>query len=50
VWTAVHGVTSALISMPGFPWPDVEALIDHICDIQNRGLSKPAHEDEGDTA
>ena len=50
VWTAFHGVTSALISMPGFPWPDVEALIDHICDIQNRGLSKPAHEDEGDTA
>jgi hypothetical protein len=36
--------------MPGFPWPDVETLVDHICDIQNRGLSEPAHEDEGDTA
>lgn len=50
VWTAFHGVTSALISMPGFPWPDVGALVDHICDIQNRGLSEPAHEDRGDTA
>ncbi|MDQ6853410.1 MAG: TetR/AcrR family transcriptional regulator [Actinomycetota bacterium] len=50
VWMTVHGVTSARISMPGFPWPDLEALVDHVCDIQNRGLSKPAHEDEGETA
>ena len=44
VWTAVHGVTSLLISMAGFPWPDVEALVDHVCDIQIRGLREPAHE------
>ena len=50
VWMAVHGVTSALISMPGFPWPDVEALVDHICDIQNRGLTTPDHEHQGDIA
>jgi AcrR family transcriptional regulator len=50
LWMAVHGVTSALVSMPGFPWPDVEALVDHISDIQNRGLSEPAHEEEGDRA
>jgi AcrR family transcriptional regulator len=49
VWMAVHGVTSALISMPGFPWPNVDALVDHITDIQMRGLTEPVHQDEGDT-
>ena len=48
VWTAVHGVTSLLISMPGFLWPDVEALVDHVCDTQTRGLREPAPEDQGD--
>jgi AcrR family transcriptional regulator len=49
VWAAVHGVTSLLISLPGFPWPDVETLVDHVCSIQNFGLSEPAHEDQGAT-
>jgi Tetracyclin repressor-like, C-terminal domain len=41
-WTAVHGITSLLISMPdNFPWPDRDALLDHICDVQIRGLSEP---------
>jgi AcrR family transcriptional regulator len=44
VWSAVHGVTSLLISMPGFPWPDIETLVDHVYDIQTRGLSELAHE------
>ena len=47
VWAAVHGVTSLLISMPGFPWPDVEKLVDHVCRIQNRGLSDSVHRDQG---
>ena len=47
VWAAVHGVTSLLISMPGFPWPDVEELVDHVCRIQNRGLSNSVHQDQG---
>jgi AcrR family transcriptional regulator len=47
VWTAVHGVTSLLISMPGFPWPDVDALVDHVCDVQSRGLREPVHDDQG---
>lgn len=40
LWTAVHGVTSLLISMPGFPWPDVDALVDHVSNTQIRGLSE----------
>ena len=44
LWTAVHGITSLLISLPDFPWPDVDALVDHVCDIQIRGLSEPVHE------
>ena len=47
VWAAVHGVTSLLISLPGFPWPDIETLVDHVCNIQNFGLSEPAHDDQG---
>jgi AcrR family transcriptional regulator len=50
VWAAVHGVTSLLISLPSFPWPDIETLVDHVCNIQNFGLSKPAYEDQGATA
>jgi AcrR family transcriptional regulator len=50
VWAAVHGVTSLLISLPGFPWPDIETLVDHVCNIQNFGLSEPAHENLGATA
>jgi len=42
VWTAVHGITSLLISVPQFPWPDIDALIDHVYDLQIRGLSEPA--------
>jgi AcrR family transcriptional regulator len=49
VWTAVHGVTSLLISMPGFLGPDVEALVDHVCDIQTRGLRPAVPEDQGAT-
>jgi AcrR family transcriptional regulator len=47
VWTAVHGVTSLLISLPGFPWPDVAALVDHVCEIQIRGLSESVPEHQG---
>ncbi|HMG27994.1 MAG TPA: TetR/AcrR family transcriptional regulator [Acidimicrobiia bacterium] len=47
VWTAVHGVTSLLISLPGFPWPDVDALVDHVCDIEIRGLNEPVPELQG---
>jgi AcrR family transcriptional regulator len=40
VWTSVHGITSLLISMPEFPWPDREKLLDHVCDTQIRGLTE----------
>jgi AcrR family transcriptional regulator len=50
VWACVHGVTSLLVSLPGFPWPDIETLVDHATDVQIRGLSRPIHEDQGATA
>ena len=49
VWSAVHGVTSLLISLPGFPWPDIETLVDHVCNAQNFGLSEPTHHHQGAT-
>jgi AcrR family transcriptional regulator len=28
-WTSVHGITSLVISHPDFPWPGVDAFLDH---------------------
>ena len=30
LWSAVHGITSLLISKPNFPWPDLDQLIDQV--------------------
>jgi hypothetical protein len=30
LWASVHGITSLLISKPGFPWPETDALIDEV--------------------
>ena len=38
LWTTIHGVTSALIVMPKFPWVDHEQLIDHVVDTVIEGL------------
>jgi AcrR family transcriptional regulator len=39
LWSAVHGITSILISHPHFPWPDQEKLIDHVLRVQCAGLT-----------
>lgn len=41
LWAAVHGVASLLIAKPQFPWPDVDALLDHVLATQVRGLAAP---------
>jgi AcrR family transcriptional regulator len=38
IWTGVHGVTSLLITLPDFPWGDVDALVARSCDTQLRAL------------
>jgi AcrR family transcriptional regulator len=30
LWSAVHGITSLLISKPGFPWPDLDLIVDQV--------------------
>jgi hypothetical protein len=30
LWVTVHGITSLLISKPGFPWPERRRLIDEV--------------------
>jgi AcrR family transcriptional regulator len=42
IWTSLHGVTSLLISMPDFPWPDRDVLVDHVCATVLRGLRDPS--------
>jgi AcrR family transcriptional regulator len=39
-WTAAHGMTSLLISLPTFPWPDVDVLVDHVCESMTYGLGR----------
>ena len=34
LWAAMHGLTSLLVSMPGFPSPPVEELVEKAVDIQ----------------
>jgi AcrR family transcriptional regulator len=38
IWASVHGVTSMLISMPEFPWPEIETFVRHVCDVQLAGM------------
>jgi AcrR family transcriptional regulator len=45
LWAAVHGVASLLIAKPHFPWPDVDALVDHVLATQVRGLAATAADD-----
>ena len=40
LWSVIHGVTSALIVMPKFPWVDRELLIDTVIDTAIEGLRK----------
>lgn len=40
LWMMVHGVTSLLIAKPDFPWPDREALIDHVMRTYAGGLRR----------
>lgn len=39
LWAVVHGVTSLLVSRPGFPWPPVDALVDHLLRVHLVGLA-----------
>ena len=48
LWTTMHGITSLLISLPNFPWPDVDALVDHTMDVQARGLAVDSSGQGGD--
>jgi AcrR family transcriptional regulator len=38
LWAMVHGTTSLLISMPDFPWPPVDEVIDHVLTVAATGL------------
>jgi AcrR family transcriptional regulator len=38
LWAGVHGLTSLLISLPEFPWPALDVLIDHVCETQLSGI------------
>jgi len=38
LWSAVHGLTSLLITKPSFPWPDLDELLDHILSMLAAGL------------
>ena len=39
LWSAVHGLTSLLISKPDFPWPDKDAVIEQVTRSAIRGVT-----------
>jgi AcrR family transcriptional regulator len=42
LWAVVHGITSLLIALPGFPWPpDRDAMIDHVITQAIEGVLAP---------
>jgi AcrR family transcriptional regulator len=42
LWSAVHGITSLLISKPGFPWPDLDLIVDQIAHAALFGVAPRA--------
>lgn len=38
IWSGFHGLVSLLVSEPGFPWPDVDVLVESLLEAQERGL------------
>lgn len=44
MWTAIHGLTAALIALPGFPWPNVDHLVDQLCDTHLHALTSEARQ------
>ncbi len=41
LWANIHGITSLLIALPGFPWVDQADLIDHVINTGIDGLVVP---------
>jgi AcrR family transcriptional regulator len=42
LWAGVHGITSLLISLASFPWPEREQLLRDMCAAQLRALLAPS--------
>ena len=42
LWIGVHGITSLLITLKAFPWPDVESLIEIACEPHLSFLQTPS--------
>lgn len=38
LWTGIHGLVSLMICEQGFPWPDVDLLVEGVLDMQLNGL------------
>ena len=40
LWAGMHGITSLLISMAGFPWGDRDALVGDLCRMHLRSMRR----------
>lgn len=38
LWTSVHGIVSLRLSEPTFPWPPLDAQVEHMLDVVGKGL------------
>lgn len=39
MWVIAHGIVSLLLAQPGFPWPPIDELVDHMLATQARGIA-----------
>jgi AcrR family transcriptional regulator len=39
LWSALHGLTALLITVPSFPWPPVETLVATTVEVSLRGMA-----------
>jgi AcrR family transcriptional regulator len=42
LWAGMHGITSLLISLASFPWPERDQLLRDMCELQLRALVEEA--------
>ncbi|MCZ7526550.1 MAG: TetR/AcrR family transcriptional regulator [Acidimicrobiia bacterium] len=39
LWCSIHGLTTLMLALPDYPWPDLDVLLDHLAATHLHGLA-----------